>query len=182
MGTAAPAGGGGGWARPTREWSPPLPRRKIMVSKQVSPSPTNGSRDDVLVRVEDVKMYFPITAGVIFERTVANIKAVDGVSFDIHRGETLGLVGESGSGKTTIGRCILLLYKPTAGRIFFEGSDLTRLRAGQGRRTRPPPPPRAFSFPAPLPPPPPREPRGQPQRGAAGDPPVGQGPPRAPGA
>src|SRR3989304_3100995 len=137
MGTAAPAGGGGGWARPTREWSPPLPRRKIMVSKQVSPSPTNGSRDDVLVRVEDVKMYFPITAGVIFERTVANIKAVDGVSFDIHRGETLGLVGESGSGKTTIGRCILLLYKPPAGRIFFEGSDLTRPPAGGAPPPRP---------------------------------------------
>ena len=79
------------------------------------------------VDIQDLKMHFPVTEGVIVQRTVAQIKAVDGVSFQIKKGETLGLVGESGCGKTTIGRCILQLEKVTAGRIFFEGSDLTQL-------------------------------------------------------
>ena len=88
-----------------------------------------------LVRVVDVKLHFPITAGV-FRRVVGHVRAVDGVSFDILRGETLGLVGESGCGKTTLGRAILHLYRPSAGRVEFEGQDLLALDAEDLRRTR----------------------------------------------
>src|SRR6266568_6678487 len=77
-----------------------------------------------LVSVKDLKMYFPVTSGLIFQHKVADVKAVDGVTFDIKRGETLGLVGESGCGKSTTGRTILQLYKPTAGSVIFEGTDL----------------------------------------------------------
>ena len=79
------------------------------------------SNGDALLEVKNLKMYFPVTSGIIFQRKVAEIKAVDDVSFTIKKGETLGLVGESGCGKTTTGRCILQLYKPTAGDIMFEG-------------------------------------------------------------
>ncbi len=80
-----------------------------------------------LVEVKDLKMHFPVTEGIVFHKTVAQVKAVDGVSFDIQRGETLGLVGESGCGKTTTGRCILQLERPTAGSILFDGVELTGL-------------------------------------------------------
>ena len=80
-----------------------------------------------LFEVEDLKVHFPVREGLIFERTVGHVRAVDGVSFDIRRGETLGLVGESGCGKTTIGRCLLKLEKPTSGRINFDGQDITAL-------------------------------------------------------
>ncbi len=84
---------------------------------------------NAIVEVRHVKKYFPITAGV-FSRHVADVKAVDDVSFSIRAGETLGLVGESGSGKTTIGRCILRLLEPTSGHIFFERQDITSLPQG----------------------------------------------------
>ena len=80
-----------------------------------------------LLQVRNLKKYFPITEGVFFSKTVAEVKAVDGVSFDIRRGETLGLVGESGCGKTTTGRCILQLERPSAGEILFDGTDLATL-------------------------------------------------------
>jgi oligopeptide transport system ATP-binding protein len=78
-----------------------------------------------LVEVEDLKVYFPVEAGIVIKRKIGDIKAVDGISFHIRQGETLGLVGESGSGKTTAGQAILHLNKPTAGRIFFEGREIT---------------------------------------------------------
>ncbi len=84
------------------------------------------SETDTIVEVKDLKMYFPITRGV-FRRKIADIKAIDGVSFAIKKHETLGLVGESGCGKTTVGRCILRLYKPTEGSIFFNGTDISVL-------------------------------------------------------
>jgi oligopeptide transport system ATP-binding protein len=80
-----------------------------------------------LVEVQNLKMYFPVTQGILFQRVVGQVKAVDDVTFTINRGETLGLVGESGCGKTTTGRCILQLTKPTAGQIIFEGRDITQL-------------------------------------------------------
>jgi oligopeptide transport system ATP-binding protein len=95
-----------------------------------------AKKDEVLVRVENLKKYFPITRGVIFQRTIGHIKAVDDVSFEIYRGETLGLVGESGSGKTTTGRTILQLYRPTSGKVYFEGKDLTKMRGEELRRMR----------------------------------------------
>ena len=91
---------------------------------------------DILVEVRDLQMYFPVSSGLIFQRTVAHIKAVDGVSFTIKRGETLGLVGESGCGKTTTGRAILQLYKPTGGQVLFEGQELTGLSTRQMRAMR----------------------------------------------
>ncbi len=94
----------------------------------------NGTtKNDILLRIKNLKMYFPITKGVIFQRHVGDIKAVDDVSFNIKRGETLGLVGESGCGKSTTGRAILQLYRPTAGTVEFEGQDLTSLK-GEGLR------------------------------------------------
>ena len=91
--------------------------------------------DDHLIEVENLVMYFPVTTG-IFQRKVADVKAVDGISFYIKRGETLGLVGESGCGKTTTGRCILKLYEITGGKVFFEGKDLTKLSRREMRRMR----------------------------------------------
>jgi oligopeptide transport system ATP-binding protein len=77
-----------------------------------------------LVQVRNLVKHFPITRGGLIQREVGQVKAVDGVSFDIYRGETLGLVGETGSGKTTVGRTMLRLYEPTAGEVLVEGADL----------------------------------------------------------
>ena len=84
--------------------------------------PDNGH--DVLLEITDLKKHFPVTKGIVFKRTIAEVKAVDGVSLSIRKGETLGLVGESGCGKTTIGRCILKLEEPTGGQIRFYGQDV----------------------------------------------------------
>ena len=92
--------------------------------------------DDILLEVNNLQMYFPISSGILFQRTTAFVKAVDGVSFTVKRGETLGLVGESGCGKTTTGRCILQLYKPTGGQIIFDGQDLGQLKTKQMRAMR----------------------------------------------
>ncbi|MBN1161053.1 MAG: ABC transporter ATP-binding protein, partial [Dehalococcoidales bacterium] len=84
------------------------------------------SNNDKIVQVKNLKMYFPITRGLL-RRKVADIKAVDDISFEISRNETLGLVGESGCGKTTTGRCILRLYEPTSGSIMFSGHDISKM-------------------------------------------------------
>jgi oligopeptide transport system ATP-binding protein len=94
------------------------------------------SQNEILVDVKELKKYFPITQGVIFQRHIGDIKAVDGLDFFIRRGETLGLVGESGCGKTTVGRTILQLHRPTAGRVYFEGADLTQMKGERLRRMR----------------------------------------------
>jgi oligopeptide transport system ATP-binding protein len=97
---------------------------------------TTAPEGDILVDVEDLKVHFPITAGLIFQKKIADVKAVDGVSFQIRRGETLGLVGESGCGKSTTGRAILQLYRPTAGGIKFGQTELTQLKGNDLRRMR----------------------------------------------
>jgi len=84
-------------------------------------------KGDTLLEVRNLKKYFPVTEGILIHKTVGNVKAVDGVSFEIKKGETLGLVGESGCGKTTTGRCILQLDRPTEGEIVFEGLNLEKL-------------------------------------------------------
>ncbi len=94
------------------------------------------TQNGVLIKVQNLKMHFPITQGIIIQRRVGSIKAVDGVSFDIFRGETLGLVGESGCGKSTTGRAILQLYRPTAGQVFFEDVELTALKGERLRQMR----------------------------------------------
>jgi len=80
-----------------------------------------------LLQIRDLKMYFPVTEGIVIQRKLADVKAVDGISFDIMAGETPGLVGESGCGKSTTGRCILQLETPTAGQILYGGSDLNQM-------------------------------------------------------
>jgi oligopeptide transport system ATP-binding protein len=89
-----------------------------------------------LLSVHDLRMWFPITSGILLERHVGDVRAVDGVSFDIERGETLGLVGESGCGKSTTGRAILRLYRPTGGSVLFDGVEMTTLEGEPLRRMR----------------------------------------------
>ncbi len=89
-----------------------------------------------LVEVRNLKKYFPITRGVVFQRRIGDIKAVDDVNFVIYKGETLGLVGESGSGKTTIGRTILRLHEPSGGEVEFDGKDLLALEPEEMRAMR----------------------------------------------
>jgi oligopeptide transport system ATP-binding protein len=94
------------------------------------------SQNNILLEVKNLKMWFPITQGIVFQRHVGDIKAVDGLNFFIRRGETLGLVGESGCGKSTTGRAILQLYRPTEGDVYFEGQNLCKLKGEPLRRMR----------------------------------------------
>src|SRR4051795_696581 len=97
-------------------------------------APTGGG--ETLLKVNNLVMHFPLTRGIIFQRKVGAVQAVDGISFSVKQGETLGLVGESGCGKSTTGRAILQLYKPTAGEVVFQGKDLTKLNGGDMRKMR----------------------------------------------
>jgi oligopeptide transport system ATP-binding protein len=97
---------------------------------------THTAVGDVLIDVKDLKMHFPVTAGFIIQKVIANNRAIDGITFHVNRGETLGLVGESGCGKSTTGRCVLQLYKHTAGTITFDGRDMSTLRGNEMRLTR----------------------------------------------
>ena len=92
----------------------------------------NGS----LVQVENLRVWFPIKSGVVLDRHVGDVRAVDDITFDVARGETLGLVGESGCGKSTVGRALLRLYEPTGGKIVFDGQDITTLGEGDLRPLR----------------------------------------------
>ena len=114
-------------AKPTHD-----PRERS--ESQQTPKVPMGEGEALLV-VRDLKKYFPVKRGVL-ARVVAQVKAVDGISFGLSRGETLGLVGESGSGKTTVGRCILRLIDPTSGSVEFENTDVLGLNTGDMRRMR----------------------------------------------
>jgi len=95
----------------------------------------SSQTNDIILDVKDLKMYFPVTRGLL-RRKVADVKAVDGVSFRLRRGEPLGLVGESGCGKTTVGRCVIRLYQPTSGKIIFDGQDISSLPESKIRNIR----------------------------------------------
>ena len=97
---------------------------------------TENNQKEVLLHVDNLVKHFPITQGIIIQKQVGAVHAVDGVSFDIYKGETLGLVGESGCGKSTTGRTILQLYRPTSGSVYFEGKDLVAMKGEELRKTR----------------------------------------------
>ena len=103
------------------------------VEKQDSPA-QNGQQP--LLEVRDLKVHFPVTSGLILQRRVGEVKAVDGIRLTLNEGETLGLVGESGSGKTTAGRAIVRLQEATEGQVFLEGEDITSARGADLRRVR----------------------------------------------
>src|SRR6187402_1900763 len=93
------------------------------------------SGDELLI-VDNLTKHFPITQGIVFQKQVAAVKAVDGVTFSVREGETLGVVGESGCGKSTMARCIMRLLDATSGRIVFRGQDITTLSRAQMRPYR----------------------------------------------
>ena len=137
-----------------------------------------GRRGEVVVSVRDVVKHFPITQGIVFQKTIGHVRAVDGVSFDLHRGETLGLVGESGCGKSTLSRVIMGLIPATSGSVKLLGEELvgmTRARAARGA------PQRADHLPGPVRLARPADDRRQHRRRAVRDPPRGR-PARRPAA
>lgn len=105
-----------------------------MAAQEIAFTPQVNS--DVLMRIEDLVMHFPIMQGIVFQHKVGAVHAVDGVSLAIPRGQTVGLVGESGSGKSTIGRTLVRLYKPTSGHLYLENEDLAELEGSQLRAVR----------------------------------------------
>ncbi len=107
-----------------------------MVSVSPAPAEQKTRTEDVILSVRGLKKHFPIMSGLIVQRQVAAVRAVDGIDFDVYRGETLGLVGESGCGKSTTGRTILQLYRPTEGSVVFEGKELTTMKGEDLRRMR----------------------------------------------
>ena len=109
-----------------------------MVSTEVQNQPQVATQNgkDAILSVRGLKKHFPITSGLIIQRQVGAVRAVDGIDFDVYRGETLGLVGESGCGKSTTGRTILQLYRPTEGSVVFEGKELTTMKGEELRLMR----------------------------------------------
>jgi oligopeptide transport system ATP-binding protein len=105
-----------------------------MAMPAMTPPETQAS--DTIMRIEDLVMHFPITQGIIVQRKVGAVHAVDGVSLNVPRGQTVGLVGESGSGKSTIGRCLVRLYQPTSGHMLLDGEDLAEAQGGALRQLR----------------------------------------------
>jgi len=106
------------------------------VGRVTSTGATAAAGSVPLLRLEGLKVWFPIRDGIIRQRHIGDVQAVDGVTFEIERGETLGLVGESGCGKSTTGRAIVRLNPPTGGRIFFDGQDVTEFKGSELRRLR----------------------------------------------
>jgi len=108
----------------------------VTTDNQVAVEPEQTLQGDELLVVDGLKKYFPITSGIIFQKQVAAVQAVDGVSFSLREGETLGVVGESGCGKSTMARCVMKLLEPSGGRIVYRGRDITHLSRAQMRPYR----------------------------------------------
>jgi oligopeptide/dipeptide ABC transporter ATP-binding protein len=106
----------------------------VSVEERAEPAPRAGGTP--LIKLEGIKKYFPITRGIIFQKRIGNVHAVDGVDLEVYRGETVGLVGETGCGKSTLARVIMRLYPATEGRIWFEGNDITDQRGRALRELR----------------------------------------------
>ena len=100
------------------------------------PQPEPATSETPLVRILGLRKLFPITRGILFQKRIGDVHAVDGVDLDIHKGETLGLVGETGCGKSTLARVLMRLYEATEGTIEFEGQDITRVKGGDLRDLR----------------------------------------------
>jgi peptide/nickel transport system ATP-binding protein len=115
------------------------PRKRVDTMQPVMVKPLvskiTPSQDDIILDVKNLQMYFPVTRGLL-RRKIADVKAVDNVSFKIRKGETFGLVGESGCGKTTVGRCAQRLYRSTGGQILFEGQDIASLSGNKIKTLR----------------------------------------------
>lgn len=108
----------------------------VPIEQTKSAAKMTASGSDIILDVKNLKKYFPISQGILIQRKVADVRAVDGVSFNVKQGETLGLVGESGCGKSTTGRTILQLYRPTEGEVLFRGKDLAKLKGEELRKMR----------------------------------------------
>ncbi len=107
------------------------------MTTETLPAPSgSGTSGEPLLRVEGLVKHFPLTQGIVFKKTIGQVRAVDGVSFSLDKGETLGLVGESGCGKSTVSKLIMHLEKPTAGKIFYKGTDVTELSGKDLRKLR----------------------------------------------
>lgn len=107
-----------------------------MTNADINSVPRGGSLGDEILRVENLKVHFPVTKGIVFQKKVGSVKAVDGVSFTLKRGETLGLVGESGCGKSTTGLAVMDMLAASGGRILFEGDDLATFSKAQEKNFR----------------------------------------------
>jgi peptide/nickel transport system ATP-binding protein len=108
-----------------------------VATQQQAAAPAFGEiTGDELLVVDGLEKYFPITRGIVFQKEVASVKAVDGVSFTLREGETLGVVGESGCGKSTMARCVMKLLEPTGGRVLYRGQDITKLSRAEMRPFR----------------------------------------------
>jgi oligopeptide transport system ATP-binding protein len=107
------------------------------VTTETAPARAGGvGTGEPLLRVEGLVKHFPLTQGIVFKKTIGQLRAVDGVSFTLESGETLGLVGESGCGKSTVSKLLMQLEKPTAGQVFYKGTDVTSLQGKELRRLR----------------------------------------------
>ncbi len=120
-----------------RIWRVPLLPKDVLNKYYQSKIPmAKSAKKDALITVQGLRMHFPVTEGIVFQRQIGAVKAVDDIRFEIRRGETLGLVGESGCGKTTVGRCLLRLENPSSGSIMFENQAMENLSPGEMRQLR----------------------------------------------
>ena len=108
----------------------------MSVETSAGTAPAQGVAREPLIRLEGVKKYFPVTQGILFQRRIGNVHAVDGVDLEVFPGETFGLVGETGCGKSTLARVVMRLHEPTEGRIVFEGEDITHAKGRDLRERR----------------------------------------------